>query len=137
MKPPSAIDRHVGGRVRARRVELAMSEEDLAAKLGTTVRELRGWEYGETRVPATKLQEITKALEVDSAYLFAEVAVAPPKPRGGSREPPTLQALLGSPPSLETVRLVRGFAVIRNRALREIVIKLVETLAALGVESDI
>ena len=30
MKPPNAVDRHVGARVRARRIELAMSEEDLA-----------------------------------------------------------------------------------------------------------
>ncbi len=136
MKSPNAIDKHVGARVRTRRIELAMSEEDLASAIGTTIRDLRSWECGEVRIPAARLLDITKALRVDSAYLFADLAAAPSRGRGGSREPASLQSLLGSPPSLEAVRLVCGFANIRNRALRDIVVKLVETLATTGSEDD-
>jgi transcriptional regulator with XRE-family HTH domain len=137
MKPPNAVDRHVGGRVRARRIELAMSEDDLVAALGTTVRELRSWEDGEVRIPAARLLAAQKALGVDSAFLFADVAVAPTHRRGGARDSANLPTLLGSPPTLEAVRLVRGFTAIRNRVLRDIVVDLVETLAAAGVENEV
>jgi hypothetical protein len=82
------------------------------------------------------LQEIQKALGVDSAQLFADVAAKPALRPEASGVPAPPQTLVGSPPSLETVRLVRVFSALRNRVLRDIVINLVEMLAAAEFEGD-
>ena len=55
-KAPSPTDQHVGARVRMRRKELAISQEQLAEALGITYQQVQKCEKGANRIGASRLQ---------------------------------------------------------------------------------
>ena len=55
-KAPNPIDRHVGSRVRMRRMMLAMSQEKLGDALGLTFQQVQKYEKGTNRIGASRLQ---------------------------------------------------------------------------------
>ena len=64
-----AIDKHVGSRVRMRRMMLAMSQQKLADGLGLTFQQVQKYEKGTNRVGAGRLQQISHILQVSSVLL--------------------------------------------------------------------
>ena len=129
MKSPNPTDRHVGGRVRSRRIALGMSPKNLADALGTTVQKVQQWEAGTSRTGSARLLELTKILGVNSAFFFADSEPNETIGEAGWIETLSSQSILGSTPSLEALRLIRAFSGIPNRAFREVIVKLVETMA--------
>ena len=79
-----ALDRHVGARLRARRVFLQMSEPWLADALGLRLDELEAMEAGRVRIGGQRLGFIAVALDVANRYFFldfnGEVAAAVSRP---------------------------------------------------------
>src|SRR5262245_8317950 len=69
-KAPNPTDRHVGSRVRMRRKELAMSQEQLAEALGITYQQVQKCEKGANRIGASRLQQISHILQVPVAFFF-------------------------------------------------------------------
>src|ERR1700716_3163332 len=69
-KMPTPIDRHVGSRVRMRRVMLRMSQEKLGEALGLTFQQVQKYEKGTNRIGASRLQQISRTLDVPPAYFF-------------------------------------------------------------------
>src|SRR5271167_3962450 len=69
-KVPNPIDRHVGSRVRMRRVILGMSQEKLGEALGLTFQQVQKYEKGTNRIGASRLQQISKTLQVPPAFFF-------------------------------------------------------------------
>ncbi len=69
-KSPNPIDRHVGSRVRMRRVMLGMSQEKLGDALGLTFQQVQKYEKGINRIGASRLQQISRTLDVPPAYFF-------------------------------------------------------------------
>lgn len=67
---PNPIGLHVGGRIRARRKVLGVSQQRLADDLGLTFQQCQKYERGANRVSASKLYEIAKSLQVSVAYFF-------------------------------------------------------------------
>ncbi|MGH6857370.1 MAG: helix-turn-helix domain-containing protein, partial [Methylocella sp.] len=59
-KIPNPIDRHVGSRVRMRRVMLGMSQEKLGEALGLTFQQVQKYEKGTNRIGASRLQQISR-----------------------------------------------------------------------------
>ena len=66
----SKVDGHVGRRVRERRREIGMSQEKLGNVLGVSFQQIQKYEAGTNRVSASRLWDITEALEVDVGYFF-------------------------------------------------------------------
>jgi DNA-binding transcriptional regulator YiaG len=66
------VDKLVGERLRSRRIALGLSDKDLAAALGTTVKKLQQWEAGIGRIGGARLLKLTEILDVDSVYFFAD-----------------------------------------------------------------
>lgn len=64
------IDVHVGGRIRMRRKFHAMSQTELAEKIGLTFQQVQKYETGANRVSASKLYQISQTLGVPVDYLF-------------------------------------------------------------------
>ena len=54
-KAPNPIDKHVGSRVRMRRMMLAMSQEKLGDALGLTFQQVQKYEKGTNRIGASRL----------------------------------------------------------------------------------
>jgi transcriptional regulator with XRE-family HTH domain len=67
---PTAVDRHVGLRIRMRRRELGMSQERLADAIGLTFQQVQKYERAANRVSASKLWEIAKVLRSNIAYFY-------------------------------------------------------------------
>ena len=113
-----------------------MSLKSLADALGTTAHQVDQWEAGTSRIGSKRLMELTKILGVNAAFFFADSEPNEPSGETGSKETLWSQSILGSTPSLETLRLIRAFASIKNRAFREVIVKLVETLAKTESEGN-
>jgi transcriptional regulator with XRE-family HTH domain len=58
-KVPNPIDKHVGSRVRMRRMMLSMSQQKLADGLGLTFQQVQKYERGANRIGASRLQQIS------------------------------------------------------------------------------
>jgi transcriptional regulator with XRE-family HTH domain len=63
------VDRHIGSRLRARRIALGMSRKTLAIALGISVLQVREWEAGENRVGATRLMALAKVFAIIVNYV--------------------------------------------------------------------
>src|SRR5262245_15708621 len=69
-KAPNPIDRHVGSRVRMRRMMLSMSQEKLGDALGLTFQQVQKYEKGANRIGASRLQHIAGILQVPVSFFF-------------------------------------------------------------------
>src|SRR5690349_22462530 len=72
-KAPNPIDKHVGSRVRMRRMMLSMSQEKLGDALGLTFQQVQKYEKGTNRIGASRLQQISTILQVPVAFFFEGV----------------------------------------------------------------
>src|SRR3954462_14074604 len=69
-KAPNPVDKYVGSRVRMRRIMLGMSQEKLGEALGLTFQQVQKYEKGTNRIGASRLQEISKTLNIAPSYFF-------------------------------------------------------------------
>ncbi|HTM81896.1 sigma-70 family RNA polymerase sigma factor [Asticcacaulis sp.] len=69
--PLNAVDRHVGSRLRARRLLCQMSEEWLADHLEVTIDCLAAFEEGSARINYGQLKIAAQALDVRERYFYA------------------------------------------------------------------
>ncbi len=69
-KRASAVDDHVGRRLRARRTELGITQEKLADALGISFQQVQKYENGSNRVAAGRLWDMAGCLDVDVGYFF-------------------------------------------------------------------
>jgi transcriptional regulator with XRE-family HTH domain len=66
----SAIDRYIGARMRAQRLALKMSQEQLGRELGVSFQQIQKYESGVNRVSAARLYSICKTLNVSLSSMF-------------------------------------------------------------------
>jgi len=127
-KAPDPIDRHVGSRVRMRRIMLAMSQEKLGAALGLTFQQVQKYERGANRIGASRLQQISHILQVPVAFFFegAPNASAPHGSNGNALSTAQIDDFVSD---LDGLRLVRAFMRIDNAALRRRIVVLVQGIA--------
>ena len=64
------VDVYVGARLKQRRIELGLSQEKLGKTLHLTFQQMQKYERGANRVGASRLFELSKALEVPVGYFF-------------------------------------------------------------------
>src|ERR1700704_5141688 len=86
-KAPNPIDKHVGSRVRMRRMMLAMSQEKLGDALDLTFQQVQKYEKGTNRIGASRLQQISHILQVPVAFFFEGVPAGPDRPPGMGEAP--------------------------------------------------
>ena len=131
-KTPNPIDRHVGSRVRMRRMMLGMSQEKLGDALGLTFQQVQKYEKGSNRIGASRLQQISLVLQVPVAFFF-EGAPSLPGEAGepaGLAEPHAPDFATGMLSTSEGLALARAFMRISNVRLRRRIVDLVEEMAA-------
>ena len=64
------VDKHVGARVRERRIMLGLTQQLLADLIGVTYQQAHKYERGINRISAGRLYEITRVLNVPITYFF-------------------------------------------------------------------
>src|SRR5271167_1410767 len=63
-------DKHVGQRVRMRRLMLGLSQTKLADALGLTFQQVQKYEKGTNRIGGSRLQRISAVLQVRVGFFF-------------------------------------------------------------------
>lgn len=123
-KSPNPIDKHIGSRVRARRIMLGMSQEKLADALGLTFQQVQKYEKGVNRVGASRLLQIAGILDVNIDFFFEGI---PGLRSGGLSGDSIMAEFLTSP---ESDRLVRSFVGLKDDDARRKVADFVDWLAS-------
>jgi transcriptional regulator with XRE-family HTH domain len=125
-KSPNQIDKHIGSRVRARRIMLGMSQEKLADAIGLTFQQIQKYEKGVNRIGASRLLHIAGILDVSIEFFFEGL---PGLRAGGFSDDSLVADFLTRP---ESDRLVRGFLKLKDDEARRKVADLVDWLASAG-----
>ena len=128
------IDAHVGSRLRLRRLLLGISQEKLGGALGLTFQQIQKYERGANRVGASRLFDLSRALDVPVSYFFADMpeetaAVMPVRLAGrlsASREPSLDADVLLSK---ETAELVRAYYAIADLEVRRRTLDFLRTVS--------
>jgi transcriptional regulator with XRE-family HTH domain len=124
----TAVDTHVGLKIRARRNLLGMSQTELADTAGITFQQIQKYEKGANRVGAGRLQQFSEALGVPPSYFFEGVPIVgkkTPAPQEGELSEDTIVSFLGT---REGAALVRAFMAIKQKPIRQTAIAFLETL---------
>jgi transcriptional regulator with XRE-family HTH domain len=129
-KAPNPIDKHVGSRVRMRRMMLGMSQEKLGDALGLTFQQVQKYEKGTNRIGASRLQQIAHILQVPVSFFFEG---APHAPGGhatvGMSEAPSPAYVSDFLATSDGLSLTKSFMRIKNSKLRRRIVDLVEQIA--------
>jgi transcriptional regulator with XRE-family HTH domain len=127
-KEPNPIDRHVGSRVRMRRVLVGMSQEKLGDALGLTFQQVQKYEKGTNRIGASRLHQLGNVLGVPIAF-FYEGAPDDVDPATGLREPGAPAYVADFMSTTEGLQLMKAFVRIKDGRVRRRLVDLAVTLA--------
>ena len=127
-KVPNLVDKHVGSRVRMRRMMLEMSQEKLGAALGLTFQQVQKYENGTNRMGASRLQQMSDILQVPVEFFFegAPNASAPHGSDGSALSVAQIDDFISDSNGL---RLIGAFMRIDNAAVRRRIVMLVQQIA--------
>src|SRR5438477_2647422 len=84
---PDPVDVHVAMRVRERRIELGLTQPEVAAELGITFQHLYKFEKAKSRISASRLYDLSKALGVPVTPFFEGLAATEAKAQKPKRRP--------------------------------------------------
>ena len=129
-KAPNPIDKHVGSRVRMRRMMLGMSQEKLGDALDLTFQQVQKYEKGANRIGASRLQQIAHILQVPVSFFFEGAPSAPGAHHDGLSEAPSPAYVSDFLATSEGLALTRAFTRITDAKLRRSIVDLVEQIAA-------
>jgi transcriptional regulator with XRE-family HTH domain len=122
-KAPNPIDKHVGSRVRMRRMMLGMSQEKLGDALGLTFQQVQKYEKGTNRVGAGRLPQIAGIFGVPIGALFNDTIDASPVKGTAGAVP------VGLVTDAATIKLLTAYSQIVDRSVRSQLSGLVERIA--------
>jgi transcriptional regulator with XRE-family HTH domain len=125
---PDPIDKHVGSRVRMRRLILRMSQEKLGDALGLTFQQVQKYEKGTNRIGASRLQQISNILQVPASFFF-EGAPHLHGRSGGMSEAPSPDYISEFIATSDGLSLIKALTRIKNKKLRRRIVDLVEQIA--------
>jgi transcriptional regulator with XRE-family HTH domain len=127
-KAPNPIDKHVGSRVRMRRMMLSMSQEKLGDALSLTFQQVQKYEKGTNRIGASRLQQISQILQVPVAFFFEGAPTMHPQPEGMA-DAPSPAYVSDFLATSEGLALTKAFTRIKQPKLRRRIVDLVEEIA--------
>ena len=129
-KAPNPIDKHVGSRVRMRRMMLSMSQEKLGGALGLTFQQVQKYEKGTNRIGANRLQQISQILQVPVAFFFEGAPTFHPQNESeGMGEAPSPTYVSDFLATSDGLALTKAFMEIKEPKLRRRIVDLVEEIA--------
>ena len=120
---PQDVDRHVGIRMRERRIMLGLTQQQMAELIGVTYQQAHKYEKGINRIAGGRLYQIAQALGVDVGYFYDGLGG-----NGASFKPSQQQRLL--------LELARGFIALPSRKHQEAICSLVRALADPNVAAE-
>ena len=111
------VDRHVGMRLRARRLILGRSQHSVAEAAGFTLQQIGNYERGANRISASVLYRLARELQVPPEYFFEGLAGA------------ATRRVVSTAEQREIGILTRSFEAIDSREVRRRLLRVVEAVA--------
>ncbi|QIG52370.1 helix-turn-helix transcriptional regulator [Nordella sp. HKS 07] len=127
-RDPNFVDRHVGNRVRMRRLLVGMSQEKLGELLGITFQQVQKYEKGSNRVSASRLYQISRVLGVSVQYFYDELK-SDDDDLAGLAESEGADAIAGALQSPDGVQIARIFSETTDPDKRKLILNAVKLLA--------
>jgi transcriptional regulator with XRE-family HTH domain len=129
-KSPNLTDKHVGSRVRMRRMMLDMSQTELGNDIGLTFQQVQKYEKGTNRIGAGRLHEIARILKVPISFFFEGSPREPGEPRGGRGEAdaPLPSYVTDFLATSDGLALTKAFMQIKDANLRRRIVSLVQEI---------
>lgn len=132
-KIPNPVDRHVGSRVRMRRLMLGISQTKLGEKLGLTFQQVQKYEKGTNRMGSSRLHQTANILKVPVTFFF-EDAPGQLTLDGNTPSPTYVSDFLATKDGLT---LTKAFTQIKDATLRRVIVDLVGDIAAMVDVGDV
>jgi transcriptional regulator with XRE-family HTH domain len=126
-KAPNPTDKHVGARVRMRRMMLGMTQEKLGDGLGLTFQQVQKYEKGTNRIGASRLQHIAHILQVPESFFFEG---APGLGGGEFPDAPSAGYISDFLATSEGLTLIKAFMKIKDATLRRTIVNFVAQIEA-------
>ena len=125
---PNLVDKHVGSRIRMRRMMLGMSQEKLGEGLGLTFQQIQKYEKGVNRIGASRLQQIAHILQIAVPFFFEGAPDIPGQLEGivAALWPAYVSEFLAMTDGLA---LTKAFMRVKAPRLRRRIVALVEAIA--------
>jgi transcriptional regulator with XRE-family HTH domain len=128
-KAPNPTDKHVGSRVRMRRMMLSMSQEKLGDALSLTFQQVQKYEKGTNRIGASRLQQIAHFLQVPVSFFFEGAPDFVGSTPGGLSEAPSPAYVSDFLATSDGLALTKAFMRIKDAKLRRRIVDLVAQIA--------
>ncbi len=126
-KSPNPVDKHVGSRMRTRRLLAGLSQEKLGEALGITFQQIQKYEKGTNRISACRLQQIASVLGVTISYFYEGLPAE--EPGRGFAEESSPAFVMDFMASQDGLQLMQHFMRIRNPRIRRSIVDHVRALA--------
>lgn len=129
MRSDNDTDVRIGERIRTLRTRIGLSQKELASQLDIVFQQLQKHEKGTSRVPASRLYDIARALNTPISYFFEE------DERTSSKQSPRsldVSALIGAQKgklAKQVRELVMAFMSIKDEEARADILSLVIKLS--------
>jgi transcriptional regulator with XRE-family HTH domain len=131
-KAPDPTDRHVGPRIRMRRLMLDLSQTALADALGVAFQQVQKYEKGTNRIAPSRLQPLANLLQVPVSFFFEGLQhVGKTKLQGTTDSSNPYTEFLAT---AEGVALTKAFMQISSASIRRSIVQLVQHIAAVERE---
>lgn len=116
------VDKHIGHRIRARRLTLGVSQTGLGEALGLTFQQIQKYETGKNHIPIPTLLDAAKALQVPVAFFLDGITDT-------SKAPPSSDAIAELAADRRGFALAKAFLAIDSAAGRDAVLTVAEAFA--------
>ncbi len=114
-----SINAHVARRIHARRIEVGLTQQQVARMIGISFQQLQKYEHGTNRISAGRLYQLADVLDTSITYFFAGYE------QDSSQEAKSANDYTSS---MESVRLVRQFNAIPSDSIRRSISGLIRAL---------
>ena len=125
----NSVDMYIAKRLQLRRVMLGMTQTDLAKRCGVSFQQIQKYETAGNRISASRLFDISQALETSVAFFFSGL------PGNFPPETKSIRSMRVSEPKEndpltknETLQLVNLYWELPTDAQREMIMKMLKTL---------
>ncbi len=128
---PTAVDEHIGQRVQLRRVMMGLSQKDLAKICGVTFQQIQKYESAGNRISASRLFELSTALETPITFFFQGLPGYMPEPNRSGRIHARVSEQKPNDPLAknESLQLINLYWKLPNDDQRQMIMKMLKTLA--------
>jgi transcriptional regulator with XRE-family HTH domain len=115
-------DQEIGRRVRAQRLEMGMSQTELADMIGVTFQQVQKYEKGVNRIGAGRLHRIADAMKVSITFFYGDIAT------NGAVKNAGTDGFFAMAQSKVAIRVLRSLGKIKSNKARLVLCDLAELL---------